>query len=295
MYEKKIQESNKPPPTYNESAASPVRPIIQNIPFTNLDRGSLEQKFQDITRKYEISTRFAQKLQILESFKVVFVFDDSGSMNTVLQDSPLNNSNSLFKATRWDELQYFANISIEIASIFNPNGCDIYFLNRYPSPVRNITDASQLVNYFRDKPQGFTPLASAVQQVLNDNPPQTLSERKLLIIIATDGEPTDSQGKVNIPQFKETLLKRSNNVFTTIVACTDDDDSVGYLNKWDKTMRNIDIVDDYKSEKNEVKRAQGQNFSFTFGDYVVKSLIGSIDSELDNLDESKPEDCCLIL
>jgi hypothetical protein len=295
MYEKKIQESNEPPPTYNESAASPVRPIIQNIPFTNLDRGSLEQKFQDITRKYEISTRFAQKLQILESFKVVFVFDDSGSMNTVLQDSPLNNSNSLFKATRWDELQYFANISIEIASIFNPNGCDIYFLNRYPSPVRNITDASQLVNYFRDKPQGFTPLASAVQQVLNDNPPQTLSERKLLIIIATDGEPTDSQGKVNIPQFKETLLKRSNNVFTTIVACTDDDDSVGYLNKWDKTMRNIDIVDDYKSEKNEVKRAQGQNFSFTFGDYVVKSLIGSIDSELDNLDESKPEDCCLIL
>ena len=215
MSERKYKETNEPPPAYNESTANPVMPIVQNIPFTNLDRGSLEQKFQSITRKYEINTKFAQKLQILESFKVVFVFDDSGSMNTVLQDSPLNNSNSLFKATRWDELQYFANISIEIASIFNPNGCDIYFLNRYPSPVRDITDSSQLVNYFRDKPQGFT-------------------------------------------------------------------------------MRNIDIVDDYKSEKIEVKRAQGQNFSFTFGDYVVKSLIGSIDPEMYNLDE-KINACCNVL
>ena len=94
-------------------------------------------------------------MQLLLSYKIVFVFDDSGSMNTTLNDSPLNNANSLFKATRWDELKYFAEISIEIASVFNENGCDIYFLNRYPSPVKNIMNAGQLVNYFRDKPQGM--------------------------------------------------------------------------------------------------------------------------------------------
>ena len=101
------------------------------------------------------------------------------------------------------------------------------------------------------------------------------------------------KGNVNVLQFKNTLLGRSNRVYTTIVACTDDDDSVGYLNKWDKTMKNIDIVDDYKSEKTEVKSAQSQQFSFTFGDYVVKSLIGSIDPELDNLDQK--QSCCSVL
>jgi hypothetical protein len=99
-------------------------------------------------------------------------------MNKTLEESPLNKNQ--FKATRWDELQYFANISIEIASIFNQQGCDIYFLNRQPSPVRNITDASQLINYFRDKPQGFKPLAQTLNKVLIDNSPQVLNERKLL-------------------------------------------------------------------------------------------------------------------
>ena len=272
------------PPAYNNS----------NTTQFNSNPLTLEQKYQNIVRKYEISTLFAQKLQILQSYKIVFVFDDSGSMNTALQDSPLNNNNSLFKATRWDELQYFANISIEIASIFNPNGCDIYFLNRFPSPLKNITDPAQLVNYFHEKPQGFTPLAQAVRNVLNDNPSHILGERKLLIIIATDGEPTSIDGKVNIPEFKQCIINRPRNVFTTIVACTDDDSSVGYLNKWDRTLNNIDVVDDYRSEKDEVLKARGKGFSFTFGDYVVKSLIGSIDPELDNLDENDST-CCILL
>jgi hypothetical protein len=214
------------PPAYNNSNTTQ----FNSYPLT------LEQKYQNIVRKYEISTLFAQKLQILQSYKIVFVFDDSGSMNTTLQDSPLNNNNSLFKATRWDELQYFANISIEIASIFNPNGCDIYFLNRFPSPLKNITDPAQLVNYFHEKPQGFTPLTRTLNLVLNDNPPHILGERKLLIVLATDGEPTDTNGKVNIPEFKNVLMFRPSIVYTSIVACTDDDGSISYLNRWDRDI-----------------------------------------------------------
>jgi hypothetical protein len=71
------------------------------------------------------------------------------------------------------------------------------------------------------------------------------------------------------------------------VACTDDDEAVSYLNKWDRELDNLDVVDDYRSERKEVKAAQGSSFPFSFGDYVVKSLIGSIDPTLDNLDEKK--------
>ena len=76
--------------------SAPPQPQAYNNSNTtqfNSNPLTLEQKYQNIVRKYEISTLFAQKLQILQSYKIVFVFDDSGSMNTALQDSPLNNNN----------------------------------------------------------------------------------------------------------------------------------------------------------------------------------------------------------
>jgi hypothetical protein len=103
-------------------------------------------------------------------------------------------------------------------------------------------------------------------------------------MIVTDGEPTDLNGKVNIKQFKDCLLSRPDNVYTTIAACTDDDESVEYLNNWDKQIPRLDISDDFRSERVQIKKLKGQDYSFTFGDYIVKSLIGSIDPDLDVLD-----------
>lgn len=74
-------------------------------------------------------------------------------MNTVLQDSPLNNNSSVFKVSRWDELQYFAKISIELAAIFDPDGSNVYFLNR-PSPIRKVKNSTDIMGVFNEKPQG---------------------------------------------------------------------------------------------------------------------------------------------
>ena len=49
--------------------------------------------------------------------------------------------------------------------------------------------------------------------------------------------------------------------------CTiDDDDCMGYLNQWDRKIPNLDVVDDYRSEKKEILARQGKNFPFTYGD-----------------------------
>lgn len=238
---------------------------------------------------------FAQRLQQLNGFKIVYIFDDSGSMNATLMDSPLNKEDTLMRVTRWDELKYFAKISMEISTLFDPDGCSIYFLNKQPSPVHNVKDELLLESLFNFTPRGYTPLPLVLSQVLS-NHMADLNERKLLIIICTDGEPSDNRGQPAINKFKQVLQSRSPRVFTTIVACTDDDDSIEYLNEWDRQLSNLDVVDDYRSEKKEVKRAQGAQFSFSFGDYVVKSLIGSIDPEIDDLDEIKKKKMkCLIL
>ena len=151
---------------------------------------SREEVYKRIVTKYEISQEYSARLQKLTGCKIVFIFDDSSSMNTVLNESPLNDMNRdrLLKATRWEELQYFASISIEIANLFN-DSTDVYFLNK--PPIRNINNIDYLLNFLKqNKPNGYTPLNKIFNQVLNENI-NYIREKKLLIIILTDGEPTD--------------------------------------------------------------------------------------------------------
>ena len=169
------------PPSYHEFEQNQQQAPIMNR----------EELFRHIVQKYEINRTYSDKLQILQGFKIVFVFDDSGSMKSTLDDSPLNKNNNLMKATRWDELQYFANISIEIASLFEPDGCDVYFLNK--GLVKNIRNSSQLANYFQSGPNGYTPITNTFNSILASNI-EAIKEKKLLVILVTDGEPTDTSG-----------------------------------------------------------------------------------------------------
>ncbi len=77
-----------------------------------------------------------------------------------------------------------------------------------------------------------------------------------------------------------------------ISTCTDDEDSVAYLNRWDHSIKHLDVIDDYNSERKEIRRRNGSKYRFSYGDYVIKSLIGSIDPQLDKTDE-KSKDCVI--
>ena len=255
---------------------------------------------RQIADKYQISEETLDKLKVLQDFSIIYIFDDSGSMNTPLEDSPLNIRGSETKVRRWDELQFYSNISIEVLSLFNSTGCDVYFLNR--GIVRNVRNSSDLILYFQNPPKGHTPLRYTFNAVLKDYY-ETAKERKLLVIIITDGEPTDENGiQSEIKEFKKCLKYRKfiDNIYVTIVACTDDDNSISYLDEWDNEIKNLDVIDDFRSERDQIIKARGYSFKFTFGDYVAKSLLGSIDPELDELDEPakvndiKSKWCCAI-
>ena len=46
----------------------------------------------------------------------------------------------------------------------------------------------------------------------------------------------------------------------------DDEDSMEYLDDWDQTIPNLDVVQDYRSEKKQIIACQGKGFPFSFGD-----------------------------
>jgi hypothetical protein len=66
----------------------------------------------------------------------------------------------------------------------DPNGVDVYFLNR--DPMLNMTDTRNIRQAFNTPPQGLTPLVPALRRILAAKRSVT-NEKKLLILIATDG------------------------------------------------------------------------------------------------------------
>jgi hypothetical protein len=272
------------------------------------------EQFRAIAQRYEISDYFAGKLKQLEGWEIVLILDDSGSMNTPLKQQGTNASPFAKSITRWDELKqvgigswallrlalqarnlrvhsagpaccpvppYLQTVSIiiDIGAVMDKDGLDIYFLNR--ATMLNVTSSAQLQQVFSTPASGLTPITPVLQHVLAAKKAIAV-ERNLLVIIATDGAPTNAQGEIDTASLRHCLVSERNTakVHVQFVACTDDDSTVEYLNDWDIKIPNVDVVDDYHSERAEVLKAQGRDFKFSFGDYVVKTLLGSIDPEV---------------
>ena len=55
---------------------------------------------------------------------------------------------------------------------------------------------------------------------------------------------------------------------------------MAYLNDWDKRIPNLDVVDDYRTERQQIQACRGKNTPFSFGDvgctipsFIIVSLL----------------------
>jgi hypothetical protein len=230
-----------------------------------------------VFREYEIEPKMAKYLPQLHNFEIVCVCDDSGSMNTTVDGTD---------RTRWDELCSIIKIIVRIGVIFDSNGVDIYFLNR--SPILGVKDPTVIGQAFQIPPSGFTPLVPILNEIFQSQLPRCGSDKKLLVFVATDGQPTDKDNKTNVPELEHLMLEKRqpDTTYVSFIVCTDDAASVKYLRKWDKTMQHVDVTDDFRTERDIIRRCKKQkDYPFSFGDYVVKALVGAIVPEIDRLDE----------
>jgi len=206
---------------------------------------------------------FWQDLQSLVGWDFVLICDDSGSMNQRTEHG-----------TRWQELKQNVELLVDMCGALDPDGADVLFLNR--KGKRGVKTLEQVQKLFRNPPRGGTPLAEALRNAYAHK-----SEAPMLIILATDGEPSDMDA------FVRALKKRANDIYVTILACSDDDDEVGYLNHLDTSIPRLDVLDDYASERRQVQAVQGAHADYTLGDHCARMLLGSVFEKYDNLDEVK--------
>eukprot|EP01060_Flectonema_neradi_P031103 TRINITY_DN4635_c1_g3_i1.p1 TRINITY_DN4635_c1_g3~~TRINITY_DN4635_c1_g3_i1.p1 ORF type:complete len:318 (+),score=64.72 TRINITY_DN4635_c1_g3_i1:45-956(+) len=240
------------------------------------------QKLRDMINKYEITICQEEELTTLMDYNIVFLVDDSGSMtmSALPKKQRKLDGRSL---TRWEELRDTVTTLSEIACHLDPTGVDIHFLNR--SPSLGIRSAEQLSQVFDVMPKGQTPLATRIAEL----PSQVPDEKPVLLLIATDGEPDEGPSAVqraigHILSGKHT--KRPWKI--QILACTPDEDEIAWLNNFDKKFRDVDVMDDFNSERDEVLRA-GRQATFNKADYVCKALLGPIIARFDAADENPHE------
>jgi hypothetical protein len=217
---------------------------------------------------------FAKNMDKLKGFKVVCICDDSTSMINTLAYGK--------KQSRWDELKETLTKVLDFLFTKYQIATDVRFLNNQNDRSNFIyKDEKQIIDQFSKPPKGKTPLTKCLKEVAKDG------SNNQLIIIFTDGHPTESGFAENIAieHFKDEIAKKcSEKVHISIVACTDEDETMKYLRGWDEEYGTLDVVNDFESEKKEVNKATGGKVNLQLMDYIGKILLGSIVEEIDLLD-----------
>eukprot|EP00919_Chromeraceae_sp_WS-2016_P016634 GHVR01039750.1.p1 GENE.GHVR01039750.1~~GHVR01039750.1.p1 ORF type:complete len:245 (+),score=56.77 GHVR01039750.1:32-766(+) len=210
---------------------------------------------------------------------IVVIADDSGSMNARAGGGK----------TRWDELkQTLESLLHLLLAVDHKNGFHICFLN-HPKFI-NIISPEQIINLFESaKPANRTPLKAALESVFRgDWNPCGISNitTDVIVLVMTDGMPSDC----SFDGLKVLISRRPRNYFVSFLMCTDEDEIVMKFNRCIDPIPGCDISDDYKSEKNEVKKAGG---TLSYNEWLVKCVLGGKFPKYDRKDE-KNSNCCVL-
>lgn len=238
-----------------------------------------DQRLKEFFRKYEISPYIQEDISEVAKYEIIIIADDSSSMREASEYISIK-TGTVVRGTRWSELRETIEVLSELATILDDDGIDIWFLNK-GGPYKNITSKQQVAELFNDNPTGRTPLTKVTRQVIN-----TQYSKPKLILIATDGEPTDDEGYSDSENFISLLKYReceTNRV--SILACTTNETVMKFLNRIDKECERVDVIDDYNSERDEILAVQGKGFSYSHGDHILKMLLGAVLQKYDDLDE----------
>merc|ERR1719387_2787184 len=217
----------------------------------------------------------------LEDYEMVVIADDSGSMSC---PAPPASQRKLGVPTpsRWDELKETVALIVDLGNCFDASGVDIHFLNRLP--IFNVKSSNDpaFIKAFNQPPQGGTPLTETLRKVVQG----TFGDKPILLFILTDGVPNGGPSAFGAELRKVVKKQSTHSTFKVqIMACTGDDDAVGYLNDLDAELTELDCTDDYYSELTEVMKA-GRVSRFTRGDWCMKAMLGPVSTKFDFMDET---------
>lgn len=213
----------------------------------------------------------------------IWVVDNSGSMQTADGHRIIpskDKSNIKFSScTRWTELKQCINYHAQMSAMLEAP--TIFRLLNHPGVavgtqqfsiaqnsnakvdiLQDVQNAESIMN--RSRPGGVTPLIShiiEIQQSVTEMAPKLLKEgKRVAVVLATDGLPTDdygSYGDLIRDQFVQALrLLEGLPVWVVVRLCTDEEKVVDFYNSLDEQLElSLEVLDDFIGEAQEVYAA----------------------------------------
>ena len=246
---------------------------------------SLGERVQAMQNELDLPEFIVKDLLSVSGNDIVVIADDSGSMNAV--------SDFKTHTTRWDELRKtLTSLAKMLLVVDHSDGFNVSFLNGQRGDggawhtIHRPEDVNALFRSFY--PGGKTPLLSRIRPVLSGewHPKGHGGETEVLLIIMTDGEPSDC----TFEQLRDAVRAKKGNCYVSFLMCTDEDDIVAKYNKYLDRIPGVDITDDYLSEKGEAER-HGKNLGYF--KWLAKMVLGGKLPQYDKLDEADKCKCVI--
>lgn len=207
----------------------------------------------------------------------IWIVDNSGSMKTqdgnLLQIMNGSKTVKLVKCSRWEEIKETVIYHIDMAallrapSIFRILNPDRGSMKSFSVAVRGDEKIDEDVSIGKEyinlvEPKGTTPLARHVieirDQIIGLVQNNVLQGKRVAIIIATDGLPTNRHGDSR-PEERKQFVKALKSleglpIWIVIRLCTDNDEVVDFYNELDSKLEySIEVLDDFQAEGREIK------------------------------------------
>merc|ERR1719330_892343 len=262
--------------------------------------------------------------QTLKEFPLrIWVIDNSGSMQKTDGHRIISGTNSdvkIVNSTRWNEIKETVEYHIQLSALLraptsfrllNHPGAHIgsqqfdicqMGSDNIPSEV---SKAMSIMS--RVRPGGVTPLTDRVNEIYIDVKSMMSSlemeGKRVAIVLATDGLPTDSTGisdAYNKQCFVESLRRLEGlPIWLVIRLCTDEEEVVDFYNSLDDELElSMDVLDDYIGKAEEVYE-HNEWLNYTLPLHRLREM-GHHDRVFDLIDERKLnkmelKDFCMLL
>mmetsp|Transcript_19125 Transcript_19125/g.23705 ORF Transcript_19125/g.23705 Transcript_19125/m.23705 type:complete len:445 (-) Transcript_19125:185-1519(-) len=207
-----------------------------------------------------------------------WIVDNSGSMQTAdghrFVETEKESDHKMIPCSRWAEIQKTVEYHVEMAGLLRAptifrllndpglgKGCQEFSVCERGDDMikKDIQEARRIME--QSEPRGTTPLARHIreirEQVQDLESFLVKTDKKISIIVATDGLPTDESGLSNDSTRRDFINSIRSlvglPVWLVIRLCTDDDSVVDFYNALDSQVEMpIEVLDDFISEAKEV-------------------------------------------
>jgi hypothetical protein len=222
---------------------------------------SLKPRDNDVCTKYNISDATLQQLNLWKDLEIVVVCNDCSIMN---QRPPIGSSDF---SNRWERLKNVAKMLIEIITVFNSHGCDIYFVNRRALKHLKKKDLDKINETLVHAPRGCGKITSVLNQIIADKFGYAL-ERKLLIILLTDEAPITEQVDWHSLFNILVLSNPPGSVCMSVIPFSREKNDVSRLRNWNESLPMMYLGQDYETESHKILGTWGPQYPFSYADYI---------------------------